>query len=180
MRSSNRRPPRHRCACKRRKPEPSGLQGPSMHEAQTAVRPHRAFKTAGVQSCLFGSVNHGVVRGSHSCVQGDAFICGHLPRCRHSRSWSLKQWRFLSARHPMRNYEAFNRRSRTQPRHRHAGQLPAARPGCGFQARSSSACRLRGVTVRSRQEMPIDASGWLGRPDTGASTASPNVESPTG
>ena len=36
-----------------------------MHEAQTAVRPHRAFKTAGVQSCLFGSVNHGVVRGSH-------------------------------------------------------------------------------------------------------------------
>lgn len=64
MRSSNRQPPRHRCACKRRKPEPSGLQGPSMHEAQTAVRPHRAFKTAGVQSCLFGSVNHGVVRGS--------------------------------------------------------------------------------------------------------------------
>lgn len=36
-----------------------------MHEVQTAVRPHRAFKTAGVQSCLFGSVNHGVVRGSH-------------------------------------------------------------------------------------------------------------------
>lgn len=35
-----------------------------MHEVQTAVRPHRAFKTAGVQSCLFGSVNHGVVRGS--------------------------------------------------------------------------------------------------------------------
>ncbi len=67
MRSSNRRPPRHRCACKRRKPEPSGLQGPSMHEVQTAVRPHRAFKTAGVQSCLFGSVNHGVVRGSLLC-----------------------------------------------------------------------------------------------------------------
>lgn len=64
MRSSNRRPPRHRYACKRRKPEPSGLQGPSIHEVQTAVRPHRAFKTAGVQSCLFGSVNHGVVRGS--------------------------------------------------------------------------------------------------------------------
>ena len=45
MRSSNRQPPRHRCACKRRKPEPSRLQGPSMHEVQTAVRPRRAFKT---------------------------------------------------------------------------------------------------------------------------------------
>ena len=26
----------------------------------------------------------------HSCVQGDSAICGHLPRCRHSRSWGLK------------------------------------------------------------------------------------------
>lgn len=41
-----------------------------MHEVQTAVRPHRAFKTAGVQSCLFGSVNHGVVRGSQKEAYG--------------------------------------------------------------------------------------------------------------
>ncbi len=37
-----------------------GLQGPSMHDAQTAVGPHRACKTAGLYSCLFGSVSQGV------------------------------------------------------------------------------------------------------------------------
>ncbi len=163
MRSSNRQPPRHRCACKRRKPEPSGLQGPSMHEAQTAVRPHRAFKTAGVQSCLFGSVNHGVVRGSHSCVQGDAFICGHLPRCRHSRSWSLKQWRFLSARHPMRNYESFNRRSRTQPRHRHAGQRQQHGQGAVFRlAHHLHAGCAASQSGRAKRCLSTPRDGWAG------------------
>ncbi|WP_460786259.1 hypothetical protein, partial [Melaminivora jejuensis] len=41
-----------------------------LHKFLHTLRPHRAFKTAGVQSCLFGSVNHGVVRGSQKEAYG--------------------------------------------------------------------------------------------------------------
>ena len=38
-------------------------------------------------------------KATRSCVQTDASICGHLPRCRHWRSWGLERRCFLGVGH---------------------------------------------------------------------------------
>ena len=39
-------------------------------------------------------------KAARSCVRSDGSFCGHLPRCRHSRSCGLLRWRYLGAIQP--------------------------------------------------------------------------------
>jgi len=50
-------------------------------------------------------------KATHSCVQTNASICGHLPRCRHSRSWCLKRRCFLGAGNPPQQFRPCRRRA---------------------------------------------------------------------